>query len=253
MSINNQLNGLLEQLLLVPSEVISNEQLVHCLDLTFLTQDNQSEQLTILNNSANTHEVAAVCVYPKDLEHFKLKDGIKLATVVNFPQGNDNLTTCLAQIEQSLTHGAQEIDYVVPYSLYLEGKKYQALEHAEKIVQYCKEHKLCSKIILESGAFTDLEALYELANELIAMDVDFLKTSTGKIAQGASLSTVFTLLSAIKDSGKNTGIKVSGGIKTPFQAKNYAHLAQLVLNQKIDMHWFRIGASTLLDELLKTN
>ena len=79
----------------------------------------------------------------------------------------------------------------------------------------------------------------------------FLKTCTGKIPQGASLSALFTMLSAIKDSGKTCGIKVSGGVKTPRQAFNYAKLAELMMAKKIDKSWFRIGASSLLNELLK--
>jgi len=253
MSFNKYLNEILEQFLLKPAEIISDEQLTHCIDLTLLNQNTSKEPLIALNDLANAHQVAAVCVFPENLMYFKLKDHIKLATVVNFPQGNDEIATCLAQIKYAMHFGIQEIDYVVPYSLYLEGNKHQALQHTKHIVQYCKEHKLVSKVILETGAFSQLELLYELASELIELDVDFLKTSTGKTTQGASLTAVFSLLSAIKNSGKKVGIKISGGVKTPSQAKAYAHLSQLLLNRELNNHWFRIGASSLLEELLKTN
>jgi deoxyribose-phosphate aldolase len=68
--------------------------------------------------------------------------------------------------------------------------------------------------------------------------------------QTCALPILFTLLCAIKDSKTSCGIKVSGGIKTPAQAKSYATLAQWVLKQKINKDWFRIGASSLLDELV---
>ena len=253
MSFTSHLNLVLEQLLLKPGGSITNEQLIHCIDLTLLNKNGSKDSLIALNHTANQHPIAAVCVFPKDLVYLKSEHETRLATVVNFPQGNQNVEACLAEIEQSLQHGAQEIDYVAPYSLFLEGKKQHALHHVAQIVHYCKERHLVLKIILETGAFSDLNSLYELACELIQVDVDFLKTSTGKIPQGASLSAVFTLLSAIKDSEKACGIKISGGIKTPEQARSYAYLAQLMLNKPIHKNWFRIGASSLIEDLIKTN
>jgi deoxyribose-phosphate aldolase len=252
-SINPHLNKALEELLLKPCGHITNEQLIHCIDLTLLNQKCSKESLIALNHTANQHPVAAVCVFPNDLVHLKLENETRLATVVNFHQGSQEAVTCLAEIDQSLQNGAKEIDYVVPYTLYLEGKKQQALQHAAQIVRYCKAHQLVLKIILETGAFSDINTLYELARDLIDLDVDFLKTSTGKIPQGASFSAVLALLSAIKDSKKLCGIKISGGVKTPNQARSYAYLAQLMLNKPINKTWFRIGASSLIEELIKTN
>ena len=95
-----------------------------------------------------------------------------------------------------------------------------------------------------------MRTIYQLCIELLTSQCDFLKTSTGKIPQGASLPAVFAILSAIKDSGKTCGIKISGGIKNPQQARNFAYLAELIMQKKISKDWFRIGASNLLGELL---
>ena len=89
-----------------------------------------------------------------------------------------------------------------------------------------------------------MKLLFELS-----LDCIFLKTSTGTTNQGATLPTLFTLLTAIKESKKLCGLKVSGGIKTAQQAFDFAQLAQLVLDKKIHKEWFRIGASTLLNKL----
>lgn len=250
MSINNHLNEVLRDFLAKPSEMINNQQLISCIDLTLLNEQASQDDLTTLNHLANQHHVAAVCVFPEDLAHFTLSANIDLATVINFPQANQTADNCIAQINFSVKNGAKDIDYVVPYMDYLSGKKQQVLEHAAAIAGYCKEQDLRLKVILETGAFSNLVTLHELALELLALDVDFLKTSTGKIPQGASLSAVFTLLSAIKDSGKNCGIKVSGGVKTIEQAKSYAYLSHYFMSKAIDKSWFRIGASSLLEELI---
>jgi deoxyribose-phosphate aldolase len=232
-------------------EHITYDSLIHCMDLTLLSEHPSSESLTHLNEQANQNQVAAICVAPNDLPHFKVNQGIHLATVVNFPHGKDDVHLVLSAINQAVRYGAQEIDYVVPYSSYILGQKKQAIDHAGEIAAFCQEHGLILKIILETGAFSDHSVLYELCSELLRFKVGFLKTSTGKIPQGASVEAAVTLLSAIKDSGVDCGIKISGGVKTPQQAQTYAYWAERILDKKINNNWFRIGASSLLDELLK--
>jgi deoxyribose-phosphate aldolase len=251
-SFDTHLNSLLAQLLAKPGERISNESLIHCMDLTLLSENSSNKSLLHLNKLANQHQVAAVCVFPNDLTHFKLNNHIHIATVINFPKGDDDINSCLRTIDQAKQLGAQEIDYVAPYAVYLEGNKKNSVGHAALIARHCKDQRLTLKIILETGAFSELRMLYEFSRDLLELDVDFLKTSTGKIPQGASLAAVFALLTAIKDSEKACGIKISGGVKSPEQARGYACLAEHILEKKISNHWFRIGASSLLEELLKT-
>jgi deoxyribose-phosphate aldolase len=131
----------------------------------------------------------------------------------------------------------------------LDGGKDDALTQCKAVIDLCKQEKRTLKIILETGAFSELQSIYEVSNQLIELGSIFLKTSTGKTPQGASLPAVFTILTAIKDSKAQCGIKISGGVKTPTQAINYAKLAELVLAKPIDKSWFRIGASSLLAEL----
>ena len=64
---------------------------------------------------------------------------------------------------------------------------------------------------------------------------------------GATLSAATAMLTAIVDSKKTCGIKLSGGIKTIEQAQSYIVLAEDMMRVPVDKHWFRIGASTLLD------
>ncbi len=98
-----------------------------------------------------------------------------------------------------------------------------------------------------------LEFIYDLSTEIINKGCDFLKTSTGKIAQGATPSAAFAMLKAIKESKTSCGLKVSGGIKQPEQAFIYMALASHLLDRDLDKSWFRIGASSLLDVLEERN
>ncbi|WP_392537075.1 deoxyribose-phosphate aldolase [Legionella sp. 227] len=234
-----------------PHRRITAKQLIHTLDLTLLDEQATDDSLSQLKQNANLNHVAALCIYSQHLEQCSSQNTIPLATVINFPHGKDELDFSIASIEQAVQLGATEIDYVFPYHLYLQGQKHKALAQCHAVSNSCKQHNLVLKIILETGAFPDMQSIYNASKELIASGCDFLKTSTGKIPLGASLSAVFAILSAIRDAKADCGVKVSGGVKKTQDAYNYATLSELIIDKPINKSWFRIGASSLLDELLK--
>lgn len=254
MTIEAHLNDLLEHLSSAnQNDHISSDQLIQSIDLTLLDENASDDALTHLFHLAQTNKIAAVCVFTKHLHYFLQENRFNRATVVNFPQGNSDVATILKNIDLAIELGANEIDYVFPYQMYLTDNKQNALNQCNSIAEYCREQRLSLKVILETGAFPDIQTIHQVCTELLKFGCDFLKTSTGKIPQGASLSAVFAILSAIKDSGKQCGIKISGGVKTTKQARSYAYLAELMMGKKINANWFRLGASSLLDELLKDN
>lgn len=225
---------------------------VSLIDLTLLDETASDEAFYNLVKKANIHQVAALCVLPQHLKLITPLARVKLATVVNFPSGNQSAKQVLSSIEQIISNTpVDEIDYVFPYHTYLEGKQKVALIQCQQAYQLCKQQDLNFKVILETGALPSLEFIYQLSIEIINNGCDFLKTSTGKITQGATPSAAFAMLNAIKASQSTCGLKVSGGIKKPEQAFIYMVLAKHMLNRDLDKSWFRIGASSLLDELLR--
>lgn len=227
----------------------SKKQLIQVIDLTLLDEEAPAARLAQQYQAAKRNAVAAFCIHSIHLKQVYEPNGVSLATVVNFPSGTHPLATVLTQITQAQQLNAKEIDYVFPYQDYLNGNKQEALTHCKKVAQLCMDNELVLKVILETGAFQEMENIYQLSRELIDLGCTFLKTSTGKISKGASFSAVLAMLSAIKDSNSHCGIKISGGVKTPEQAYHYACLAQLITGKTIDKTWFRIGASSLLDSL----
>lgn len=254
MTIETHLNSILEHFLFTEAREyeITAAQLIHVIDLTLLKENAAENELNHINRLAQTYPVAAVCIYSHHINYFKSQNKINFATVINFPHGNESLKNCVQQIDRAIQLGVTEIDYVFPYQIYLSQRKEEALAHSLAIAQYCEQKDCTLKIIIETGAFSEMHSIYQLCCELLASKCDFLKTSTGKIPQGASLPAAFAILSAIKDSAKPCGIKISGGVKTPQQARNFACLAELMMHKTISKDWFRIGASSLLEELLNT-
>jgi deoxyribose-phosphate aldolase len=229
--------------------------LLPLLDLTSLQEDDTEETITALCQKAVTSfgKVAAVCVYPRfvPLVHQKLLDSeVKVATVSNFPHGQAPLSSVIVEIKQAMQQGADEIDVVMPYQAYFAGEQ----EYVKDFISQCRATcgpKICLKVILETGAFSHSEIIAAATRDMLIAGADFIKTSTGKIAIGATPEAVKTILSVIHDTPYRIGCKVSGGIRTLAQAAIYWQLAQDIVGRD----WptpktFRIGASHLFDEIL---
>jgi deoxyribose-phosphate aldolase len=84
---------------------------------------------------------------------------------------------------------------------------------------------------------------------------DFIKTSTGKISPAATLPVTLVMLQAVRDYRdqveRQVGVKPAGGIRTTKDAIRYLVLVnETVGSDWLDPEWFRLGASSLLNDLL---
>lgn len=203
--------------------VNNSYNLAALLDLTSLGADDTDAKIQTLCEQALTitnGPAAAVCVYPQfvKLARQSLPNEVKVATVVNFPTGK--LHAVDTDIAFALAEGADEIDWVLPYHDFLAGQDLSQL--VTHIRQACQDHSL--KVIIESGAYPNQEWVRKATRLCINAGVNFVKTSTGKIAVGATLEAAKTIIETIKESGSNTGIKLSGGIRTEASAIAYLDL-----------------------------
>lgn len=228
------------------------------LDLTSLNDNDTESSVSFLCEKAQTPlgHVAAVCVYPRFVPLVAATfagTSVKVATVANFPGGSESLENVLAEINQSLRAGAQEIDVVFPYERYLAGETKYAHQFVSVCKAACGDHvKL--KVILETGALNDLAIIADASYEVLAAGADFIKTSTGKISEGATLEAAATMLLVLKhvesQVKRHLGFKAAGGIRTIEQAAQYIELADRIMGRAwVTPDTFRIGASKLVNEL----
>lgn len=230
--------------------MIPVKSLIPLLDLTNLNEQATEADIQLLCKKAQQEiPVAAVCIYPLFISLAKeclMNTNIAVATVVNFPRGLDSLTDVLADIHLALRAGADEIDVVLNYQA--SPRDIQIFLASCRAA--CPEPTKL-KIILETGALTPRQ-IAQFSQFAIDADVDFLKTSTGKIPVGATLEAAEMMLKAIRDSGKKTGFKASGGIRQVEQAMAYVNLAEDRMGQGwVVPQTFRLGASGLLDEIVR--
>lgn len=228
------------------------------IDLTSLNESDTEEVIHALCQAAVSPlgHVAAVCIYPafvKSAKSFLAEKPVKIATVANFPLANDSLENVLYSIKTSLQNGADEIDVVFPYKNFLAGEK----DFSKKFIEECK--KTCGekilKVILETGALIKPASISEASEIALRAGADFIKTSTGKIAVGATLEAAETMLLTIKklssELKRSFGFKASGGVRTPEQAMQYIELASRIMGKEwVTNKHFRIGASQLTQLLL---
>ena len=226
------------------------------IDLTRLGDNDTAHDIATLCHAAQTPygNVAAVCVHPQYVTLASQQLGqtsINIATVANFPHGTSSLEDTQRCIEQCLSDGADEIDVVLPYELFLNGER----QAVTRFLEGCRHQTLtkCLKVILETGSYASTEQITEASLLAIDCGADFIKTSTGKTALGATPEAASAMLTAIQQRPNHTaGIKLSGGIRDLDTAALYYQLAQDTMGHEwIQANTFRLGTSGLLDTILQ--
>lgn len=191
------------------------------IDHTILKPTTTHAEIKKLSEEALQHQFAAVCVPPplvKQAGDIVKSSGVKVATVIGFPFGYSVAKAKLAEAEQALQDGADELDVVINL-VALKGGVWIYLEK-EMLPLLTLSHSQgrIVKVIIESGVLTEDEIIH-CCSLYGNMGADFLKTSTGYAEKGASVEAVRLMREHLPPSVR---IKASGGIR------NYEFARQLL-------------------------
>nr|WP_086940975.1 deoxyribose-phosphate aldolase [Thaumasiovibrio occultus] len=231
------------------------------MDLTTLNDDDTDQKVIDLCHSAKSPvgNTAAICIYPRFIPIAKktLREQgtpeIKIATVTNFPHGNDDIEIAVAETRAAVAYGADEVDVVFPYRALMAGNEEVGFELVKQCKAACGDVTL--KVIIETGELKE-DALIRKASEIsIKAGADFIKTSTGKVPVNATPESAEIMLRVIKEMGVDTtvGFKPAGGVRTAEDAAQYLAMADSILGAEwADSAHYRFGASSLLANLLHT-
>jgi len=237
-----------------------------CLDNTALSGDDTEARITSLcldslhmqDADKGILPVAAVCVYPffVPLAVKLLKDSpIHVASVAGgFPSGQLPMSLKLEEVQYVVDNGADEVDLVINRGLFLQGSHQAVFDEVAKAKEICGDRLL--KVIIEVGELPTLDLVYDASMLVLKAGADFIKTSTGKIAAGATPATAEKMIQALcdynKNYEKNAAFKVAGGVSTPEEALLYYRLFKKITGKKyVDKHQFRIGTSRLVKQVFK--
>ena len=243
---------------------------IGCMDLTTLSGDDTADRVRrlcakarhplrpdlaqALDQEATT--VAAVCVYHEMIAaaHKALEgSGIPVAAVsTGFPAGLSPFHLRVAEIEESVGAGAQEIDIVISRRHVLNGNWQALYEEIQAFRAACGPAHM--KVILATGDLGDLRNVARAALVAMMAGADFIKTSTGKEPVNATLPVGLIMLRMIRAyhvrTGWRVGLKPAGGISRANDALTWL----IMVNEELGAPWlspdlFRFGASSLLAEI----
>ena len=246
---------------------------VTCIDLTTLAGDDtpgrvrrlcakarqplRPDMLEALGVSDQKITVGAVCVYPsrvRDAVEALRGSNIPVASVATgFPDGQTPLPQRIAEIEQAIEAGANEIDIVITRTHVLTGDWQALYDEIKQFRQACGD-AAHMKTILATGNLGTLKQVYQASLVAMMAGSDFIKTSTGKESVNATLEFGLVMARAIRDYQERTGFKIgfkpAGGIAKAKQALVW----QALMREELGLEWlmpdlFRIGASSLLTDL----
>jgi deoxyribose-phosphate aldolase len=236
-------------------DIETAKRVLKLLDLTDLNDACREDHIEALIQKALTPHgpVAAICIWPQfvTLAKSRLKGkGVKVATVINFPKGGDDVERAIEDTAEAIDDGADEIDLVMPYRAFLSGDELSARSMIGEVRDEIDDAGRL-KVILETGMFPDQQSIRKAADLAIESGADFIKTSTGKTPVSATPEAVKTMLESIKAADRTVGLKPSGGIRTLSDAKLYLGL----VDETLGPVWaspgtFRFGASGLYDVLI---
>jgi deoxyribose-phosphate aldolase len=243
---------------------------ITCIDLTTLSGDDTEGKVQRLCAKAKSPvradllealgltdiTVGAVCVYPTMVgPAVRALNGtnIPVASVATgFPTGLMPMTQRLEEIRYAVDQGAAEIDMVITRELVLTGRWDELFDEVAACKDACGRAHL--KVILATGELATLRNVARASMVAQLAGADFIKTSTGKETENATLPVTLTMVRCIRryyeSSGRKVGFKPAGGIRSAKDALAW----QVLMKEELGRDWlepnlFRFGASGLLTDI----
>jgi len=186
------------------------------IDHTLLKPDATRSDVTALCDEAVRYGFHAVMVNPTQVSFSAAQlrgTSVKVGTVVGFPLGANLTVTKLAEAEAVLRCGAHEIDAVLNITALKSRDRALVQTEMRSLTQLAHDRGALLKVILENALLSQEEKILACALAAEAR-VDFVKTSTGFAASGATAADVVLMRGVV---GLNIGVKAAGGIRTAAQ------------------------------------
>ncbi len=241
--------------------------LLGSIDLTTLSSEDSDRSVAEFTRRVNDFEneypqyphVAAICVYSNFAEVVDTNldvEGVDVCVVAaGFPSSQTFQAVKVADVALAREAGADEVDIVLNVGMFLDGNYEDLCDEIIELKHTAKDARL--KVIIETGCLKTAERIRNASLLAMYSEADFIKTSTGKIYDGASLEAAYVMCQCIKEyyktSGRKVGFKAAGGVRTTEEAVAYYTVVKEVLGEEwLNPNLFRIGASSLANNILST-
>ncbi len=189
------------------------------IDHTLLAPDATEEQIdTVIQQAIDNHfHTVMVNPYWVAKVHQALQGtDVVTACVIGFPLGANTTKIKVAEAQDAIENGVDEIDMVMNIGELKSGHDNKVAADIQAVVNAGHQANKVVKVILETCLLTDDEITR--ASQIAAdAGADFVKTSTGFSTEGATVHAVEIMAAAVK--GTRTAVKASGGIHSTAEAE----------------------------------
>lgn len=158
-----------------------------------------------------------------------------VASVIGFPHGNVSPRAKLEEAKFAIGDGAKELDVVINYGLFNTGETNIIRAELDRLCTFAHHHGVIVKAILETCTMTQGQIALA-CKQCIKSQVDYVKTSTGFGAGGATVDAIQIMLVTV--AGTGVRVKASGGIHCYADAQKF-----------LNMGCWRLGTSRYLELL----
>lgn len=199
---------------------MEKREILKRLDHTLLKQTATWEQIRGLCEEGMEYQVASVCIPPCYVKRAKdyVQEGLKICTVIGFPNGNTTTAAKVFETEDAVRNGADEIDMVINLGMVKDRDYEGVLTEIQAVKKAC--HGKLLKVIIETCLLTEEEKI-ELCQVVTKSGADYIKTSTGFSTGGATFADVELMR---KHVGKEVKVKAAGGIACVEDAEKFISL-----------------------------
>ncbi len=201
---------------------MTNEKILASCDHTLLKQQSTWQEIRALCDEAMKYHTASVCIPPcyveRAAQYMKRPEGVRVCTVIGFPNGYNTTAVKAAEAAQAVKEGADEIDMVINIGMLKAGEDDRVLEEINEVKKACDGRIL--KVIIETCLLTEDEKV-RMCDIVSRSDADYIKTSTGFSTAGATFEDVALMARNMKNGKK---IKAAGGIATLDDASRFLEL-----------------------------
>lgn len=186
-------------------------------DHTLLSVSATWEQIKQVIDDGIKYQTASVCIPPSFVNRaVAYAEGkVKICTVIGFPNGYNTTAVKIAETEDALKNGADEIDMVINIGELKAGNYDYVHREISAIKKVCGDKIL--KVIVETCLLTKDEII-KTCEIVTSAGADFIKTSTGFSSGGATIEDVKLMKENV---GEGVLVKASGGIKGIADAREF--------------------------------
>lgn len=199
---------------------MTEKEILSHVDHTLLSVAATWDEIRDVVDDGIRFETASVCIPPRFVQAAAAHAAgrVKICTVIGFPNGYNTTAAKVFEAKDAVENGADEIDMVVPVGLVRDGAYAQVEAEIRAVKAACGGKTL--KVIIETCLLTDDEKR-RMCAVVAAAGADYIKTSTGFQAGGATFEDVALMREASPDTLK---IKAAGGIASFADAERFLAL-----------------------------